>query len=115
MRESSHQAAPARKYFYEQPAHPLAPTPIGVIFSMPEDLVVVACLRLDEVPQLLIQAPEYERSSCDFCAASIWVLRKAHFLVASGGAAKACTWCISSGLQVYTEAVIKLSSTGAHG
>jgi hypothetical protein len=82
---------------------------------MPEDLIVVACLRLDEVPQLLIQAPEYERSSCDFCAAPIWVLRKAHSLVASGGVAKACTWCIGSRLQVYTDALMKLSSTGAHG
>jgi hypothetical protein len=77
--------------------------------------VVIACLRLDEVPQLLIRAPEYERSSCDFCAAPIWVLRKAHSLVASGGAAKACTWCIGSRLQVYTEAMIHFAANSAQG
>jgi hypothetical protein len=80
-----------------------------------EDLIVIACLRLNEAPQLLLHTPEYEKSSCDFCAAPILVLRKVHSLAAVRGAAKACTWCIGLRLQAYTEAMMHCAANSAQG
>lgn len=72
-----------------------------------EDNFVIACLRLDNVPQFLLNPSEYQTSTCDFCFEPIWIMRKALQLVEAGEAGKACTSCIGFRLQLYTQAVMK--------
>ena len=70
---------------------------------MSSDLSFIACLRLGDVPNLLLNMTSYEESSCDFCGGAIWVPRKAMFMVEEGEVGKACTPCLGARLHVCQE------------
>ena len=67
---------------------------------MPENSLVLACLLVEQVPALLLQARGYTSSICDYCGAAIWVAERGGLRVNAGAAHKACTSCVASRMHV---------------
>jgi hypothetical protein len=74
---------------------------------MSENSLVLACLRVKQVPALLLQTRGYTSSICDYCGAAIWVAERGGLLVNAGAANKACTSCVSSRLHL-SDAIVEV-------
>lgn len=83
--------------------------------NMTDDVFLIACLRLDQVPHLLLGASDYDKSTCDFCSTPIWVVHKVLALIKSAEAAKACTSCIGLRLRAVGRLPERLRRKAASG